>query len=141
MSSPCKNVSQRNRRHSMTKVELLAAHWVEKNVMGSHNLILLSHHFVLVLDLEVHDLSFLFLFLSCLSFLFLGNIRTHHSTLLANHPRLGIAMLFHLHRPNSLHSNCLFHFLAIHLESNSSHHLRGDFFLFSYLFLFLCFEI
>ena len=132
-------MSQRNRRHSMTKVELLAAGVVEKNAMGSHNLLHLSHHLVLFLDLEVHDLSFLFLFLSFLSFLFLGSIRTHHNNLHAIHPRLGTAMLFHLHRPNSLHFNCLSHFLAIHLESNNSHHLQGDSCLFS--FLFLCFVI
>ena len=47
----------------MTKVELAAACWVEKNVMGLHNLLLLSHHLVLFLDLVVHDLSFLFHFL------------------------------------------------------------------------------
>ena len=134
-------MSQRNRRHSMTKVELPAASSIEKNVMGSHSLPLLSHHLVLFLGLEVHDLSFLFLFLSFLSFLFLGNIRNHHHNLLAIHPRLGIATLFHLRRPNSLHSNSLSHFLAIHLESNNSHLLQSDFFLFSFLFLFLCSEI
>ena len=118
----------------MTKVELLAASSIEKNVMGSHSLLLLSHHLVLFLGLEVHDLSFLFLFLSFLSFLFLGN-----NYLLAIHPRLGIAMLCHLHRPSSLHSNSLSHFLAIHLESNNSRLLQNDFFLF--FFLFLCSEI
>ena len=38
----------------MTKVELLAASSVEKNVMGSHSLLLLSHHLVLFLGLEFH---------------------------------------------------------------------------------------
>ena len=132
-------MSQRNRRHSMTKVELLAASSIEKNVMGSHSFLLLSHHLVLFLGLEVHDLSYLFLFLSFLSFLFLGNIHNHRNNLLAIHPMLGTAMLFHLHRPNSLHSSFLSHFPAINLESNNSHHLQGDSFLFSFLFLFLWF--
>ena len=120
----------------MTKVELLAAGSVEKNVMGSHSLLLLCHHLVLFLGLEVHDLSYLFLFLSFLSFLFLGSIRTHRNNLLAIRPMLGIAMLCHVHRPNSLHSNSLSHFLAIHSESNNAHLLQGDSFLFSFSFTF-----
>jgi len=84
----------------MTKVELPA----EKNVMCSRYLLHLSHHLVLLLDLEVHDLSFLFLFLSFLSFLFLGTIHTHF---LASHL---VSNSFHLQQDDFFLFSFLFLF-------------------------------
>ena len=45
------------------------------------------------------------------------------------------AMLFHLHRPNSLHSSSLSLFLASHHEPSSSNLLQGCSVLFSFFFL------
>ncbi len=115
----------------MTKVELPAASWIEKNVMGSQNLLLLSHHLVRSFSLILRSMTFLsFSFLS-----FSLEISVLIITIfLPFIPGLGLPCCFIF-----LHSKSLSHFLAIRLESNNSHLLQGDFSLFS--FLFLCFEI